>query len=84
MIQICRNEIVFPLKLIFDKCVNMGMFPDLWKMSNVCPVHKKGSKKLAKNYRPISLLPVFSTILEKIIYDTLYSYCMNNKLLIKC
>ena len=84
MIQICRNVIVFPLKIIFDNCVKTGLFPDLWKMSNVCPVYKKGSKNLTNNYRPISLLPVFSKILEKIIYDTLYSYCINNKLLTTC
>ena len=84
MMHICRNQIVFPLKLIFESCVNTGVYPDLWKMSNVCPVHKKESKNLIKNYRPISLLPVFSKIFEKIIYNSLYSYITTNKLLNPC
>ena len=84
MIHICRNQIVFPLKLIFESCVNSGLYPDLWKMSNVCPVHKKESKNLLKNYRPISLLPIFSKIFEKIIYNSLYSYIITNGLLNPC
>ena len=63
--QICRNQIVLPLKFVFESCVNSGMYPDLWKMSNVCPVHKKESKNLLKNYRPITLLPI-----HRHLYDT--------------
>ena len=53
-------------------------------MSNVCPIHKKESKNLIKNCRPISLLPIFSKISEKIIYDSLYRYITINKLLNPC
>ena len=53
-------------------------------MSNVCPIHKKESKYLIKNYRPISILPIFSKMFEKIIYDTLYRYITINKLLNPC
>ena len=84
MIHICRHQIILPLKLIFESCVSSGVYPDLWKMSNVCPVHKKESKSLLNNYRPISLLPIFSKMFEKIIYDSLYSYVIANKLLNPC
>ena len=77
--MLCSN--CFPLKLIFDTCVDTGLYPGLWKMSNVCPIHKKESKNLIKNYRPFSLLPIFSKMFERIIYDSLYCYITINKLL---
>ena len=46
----------------------------MWKRANVVPVHKKNEKNLKENYRPISLLPIFSKILEKLIYESLYSH----------
>ena len=41
--------------------------PGDWKLANVVPVHKKGDKELAENYRPISLLPIVSKVLERCI-----------------
>ena len=66
MITICDSSIVIPLQIIFETCIREGIFPDKWKMSNVCPVHKKKSKNLKENYRAISLLPILSKIFEKI------------------
>ena len=45
------------------------------------PVHKKNEKNLKENYRPISLLPIFGKILEKLIYDSLYSHLLLHELL---
>ena len=67
MIQICGDSIIPPLKRIFESAIRSSHFPDAWKKGNIIPVHKKGSKNLVKNYRPISLLPIFGKILEKII-----------------
>ena len=61
-----------------------GIFPDDWKKSNVVPVHKTKSTNLIKNYRPISLLPIFSEIFERLIFYSLYNYFMDNKLFTKC
>lgn len=52
---------------IFNFSISSGSFPDLMKKAIVIPLHKKGDKKDPNNYRPISLLSVFSKILEKII-----------------
>ena len=57
------------------------MFPQLWKNANVVPVHKKNEKTLKGNYRPISLLPVFGKILEKLIYDSLYYHLVLSEVL---
>ena len=75
MIKICGCSIVPPLRMIF---IDKGVFPSKWNKSNVCPIHKKESKRLLKNYRPISLLPVVDKIFEKIIYNSLYEYLLAN------
>ena len=81
MIQICNKTLVIPLSIIFTNCIRKGVFPKLWKMANVVPVHKKDSKQLMKNYRPISLLPVFGKMFEKILFNNLYPYLITNKLI---
>ena len=47
---------------------------------NVLPTHKKESRQLKKNYRPISLLPICGKIFEKIIFDSIYKHFTDNKL----
>ena len=74
MIKMCDHAIVPPLRMIFETCLAKGIFPHVWKQANVVPVHKKGGKNLKKNYRPISLLPLFGKMLEKLIFDTLYEH----------
>ena len=69
MIKICDETIALPLKIIFDTALKSGSYPDKWKRANVVPVYKKESKNMLKNYRPISLLPVFGKIFEKCIYN---------------
>ena len=60
------------------------MFPDDWEKSNVVPTHKRDSKNLIKNYRPISLLPIFSKIFERLIFNSLFNYFIQNKLFTEC
>ena len=65
---------VEPLTIIFNSCVNQSMFPDMWKKSNICPIHKKGDTQTISNYRPVSLLPVCGKIFERLIFSSLYKY----------
>ena len=58
-------------------------FPDRLKYSEIKPIYKKGAKTLITNYRPISLLPVFSNIFEKVIYKRLYCHLTLNSILVK-
>ena len=69
MIKICDSSIVTPIKIIFETCISEGIFPEKWKMSNVCPVQKKEAKNLKENYRPISLLPILGKFFEKVLYQ---------------
>ena len=81
MIQICGDSIIPPLLLISKSAIKSGHFPDAWKKGNIIPVHKKESKNLVRNYRPISLLTIFGKIFEKVIYNSLFKYIQENKFL---
>ena len=83
MLQLCAESIHIPLGIIFRNIVKTGIFPDQWKLANVSPIHKKNDKQLVSNYRPISLLPICSKILEKIIFNNMYRYLVVNDLISK-
>ena len=83
-LKLCDDSLAKPLLDIFVLSLNSGKFPNLWKRGNIVPVHKKGSKSCIINYRPVSLLPIFSKIFEKCIYDTLYNYFEENALFSSC
>ena len=81
MVKVSHTALVVPLKIIFTYCLRCGLFPQIWKHANVVYVHKKNEKNLKGNYRPISLLPIFGKILEKLIYDSLHSHLVSAELL---
>ena len=81
MIKICDTSIVEPLCLIFEKCLETGIYPSLWKKANIIPVHKKENRQSKQNYRPVSLLPIFGKIFEKIIFDVLYCHLCDQGLI---
>ena len=56
--------------------------PGSWKLANVTPTHKKGSKLEKTNYRPISLTSVIGRTMETIIWSELTSHFETNKLYI--
>ena len=63
--------------------VKRGVFPEKMKIAKVTPIFKTGKKELLTNYRPISVLPCFSKILERIMYNQLYTYLDQNNILYK-
>ena len=64
MLKLRDESIVKPLSIIFSNCKLKKTFPNLWEKANVVPIHKKGEKNLRKNYRPVSLLPIFKFFLK--------------------
>ena len=81
MLQICTKSICKPLHLIFSSCMESGIFPSEWKMANVVPVYKTDDKQNVKNYRPVSLLPIFGKVFERLIYKEMYSFFIENDLI---
>ena len=82
MIKLCGKSIAYSLKLIFEASLQGGEIPDYWKKANAVPAHKK--KKLVKNYRPISLLPIYGKIFERVTFKDLFNYSHKNELFTKC
>ena len=75
MIKICDKSLLKPLTVLFRNSIKSSCYPDIWKKSNIIPVHKKNNKQLVENYRPISLLPIlvkYSKILFSIEFITFY------------
>ena len=66
--------IAHPLQMIFTQSLLSGIVPDSFKIAKVIPIYKKGSHTDPGNYRPISLLPVFDKIIEKIICHRLMKF----------
>ena len=72
------------LTAIFTKPIITEIYPTEWKAARVTPLFKKGVKSDLNNYRPISVISVVSKVFEKVVYDQLYQYLNDNKLLSSC
>ena len=81
MIKLCGDSIYKPLGMIFKSCLNQGIFSAECKKANVVPVYIKGDHQCVKNDRPVSLLPVFSKIFERLIYNALFKHVSDNNLI---
>ena len=73
--------IASPLAHIFNLSMSCGVCPKLLKIAKVIPIYKKDDPQQISNYRPISILPSISKILEKIIHNRLYTFVTTNNLL---
>ena len=81
MLKLCGDSICKPLDLILKTCLRNGRFTLEWKKANVAPASKKGDKQTIKNYRPVSLLPIYGKIFEHLLYDTMFNFFSKNNLL---
>ena len=70
----CDHFISDVLADIINICFEKGMFPESMKVALVLPLHKKGDRKTLSNFRPISLLPIFSKVMEKCLKSRLQQY----------
>ena len=68
------KQISILLSDLTNSSLTTGTFPTKLKVSKVNPLHKKGSNLDSDNYRPVSLLSVFSIIYEKVMYARLYNF----------
>ena len=66
------------LHRFFDYFLTHGIFPSILKKGVISPVYKKGDPRYMDNYRPVSILPLLSKILEKLIYSRLYSFFLSS------
>ena len=83
VLKMCAKALARPLSLIFRKSLTEGKVPKIWKDANVTPIHKKGSRVVAANYRPVSLTSVICKVLERLIRGKLMEYLEEEKLISK-
>lgn len=79
VIKFVSDHIAAPLAHIFNLSLSSGTVPTKLKIAKVVPIFKKGDRQNVCNYRPISVLPAFSKILERLMHKRLFSYisCFN-------
>ena len=83
VVKSVRNCIASPLSHICNLSFVTGIFPDELKIANVVPIFKSGDEMVFSNYRPVSVLPVFSKVIERLMYNRLLKYINDNNLLYK-
>lgn len=80
LIKSVKNLIVGPLTRLINLCFKESIFPEALKKTVVTPIFKKGDPNNVSNYRPISLLPILSKILEKCMASRMAQFFESHKL----
>ena len=83
MIKLIVDSIANPLTHICNLSFITGIVPNELKLAKVIPIYKKEDSMLFSNYRPISVLPLFSKVLERLMYNRLMNYLSSKKILYK-
>ena len=81
MMKICDKLLVKPLIILSQNSIKSSHYPDIWKKSNVIPVYKQNDKQLIQKCRPISLLSIFGKMFEKVVFNRIYNFLLNERLL---
>ena len=66
---------------LIQTSITTGLFPDMWKIANIVPLQKGGDKSNVTNLRPVSLLPLPSKIIERVIHDRVMFHFERNNIL---
>ena len=69
-----KSTIVTPLTHVCNISLRSGIFPEELKKANVVPIFKSGDDGMFCNYRPVSVLPVFSKVIERLMYNILLAF----------
>nr|CAH7735754.1 unnamed protein product [Callosobruchus chinensis] len=81
MLQLVFPNLGYIITYIINFCLTHNTFPEIWKSSKVIPIPKKNNPSNLSEFRPVSILPTFSKIVEKIISNQLKVFITANKIL---
>ena len=76
----CAETLAKPLFLIFTESLSSGVVPLDWKLANISPIYKKGSRSMAGDYRPVSLTCLASKLMESCMRDAMLKHLLENNL----
>ena len=80
-VKLIKLEILPALTHIINLSITTKVFPSCWKRAKIIPLHKKEDLLNPKNYRPVAIIPIFSKVLERVIFNQMIKYLADNKLL---
>ena len=83
ILKSCAFELAPSISFLVNKSFLLGHLPEDWRSADIVPLHKKGSKHLRENYRPISLTSMICKISEKIVRDRLTSFWQDQNVINK-
>ena len=75
------NLVISPLASIINLSITSGIVPKQLKIARVIPLYKSGEQDIFTNYRPVSVLPAFSKILERVMYNRVLKFLNKNNIL---
>jgi hypothetical protein len=81
VVKATYKEYLAPLTHVLNLSITQGFFPNPMKIAKVIPLYKASDPTLISNYRPVSVLPLFSKVLERLMYNRLISFINRNKIL---
>ena len=81
ILRALEDKLARPLTHIFNNLVETGIIPEDWKSANVTAIHKKGSRQVPGNYRPISLTSVVCKTMERLVKGRLITHLEMNNLI---
>ena len=83
LLKNCKHAIAEPIHIIWQHSISTGTVPEFYKTSHIAPLHKKGSRAIPSNYRPISLTSHIIKIYERVLRKQMVVYLEGNNLLCK-
>ena len=82
VLKVAASSISSSLAHLIKHCIENGEFPSKWKSAKVIPIYKGyGSSEDMNNYRPISVLPLISKLMEEHVHHVVYNYLTENNFL---
>ena len=80
MLIVCRPSIYKHLEIVFNQFTETSVFPSEWKKGKIVPIHEKRDKQILKKYRPVSLLPICGKSPERLMFNEMFYFFVENKL----
>jgi retron-type reverse transcriptase len=80
-IKIATHLLSTPFAKIYNESISTGVVPEIFKISRVTPVYKSGVSTELGNYRPIAIISPFSKVLERLVYNQVFSFIEKQKII---